>query len=117
MQPVTYSLSKDEEPSSFLSSTFRIGIRNNLHILANNTLQRPAPLAAASLGTESESARCFQHNFLDLMLSKEEIARLKLFLEYELFKNTSPRIEYSEERWNPCIMCAAPAPLNQCLLP
>lgn len=106
MQPVSYTLSGDEDPNNFQLSTFEIGSRENLHILANDTMQRLAPLASSSPDAGIKSARCFQYNFLKLLFQQQQYTALDLFLRYELYKKTA--IKFKADAWNPCIVYAAP---------
>jgi hypothetical protein len=106
MQPVSYTLSGDEDPLIFQLSTFELGKRQNLHILANDTMQSLAPLASSSPDAGIKSARCFQHNFLKLLMQQQQYTELDLFLRYELYKSTA--IKFKADAWNPCIVYAIP---------
>ena len=106
MQPVSYELSGDEDPLIFQLSAFELGKRQNLHILANDTMQRLAPLASSSPDAGIKSARCFQHNILKIIYQQQDTTPLELFLAYQLYKKTA--IKFKADAWNPCIVYAIP---------
>jgi hypothetical protein len=107
MQPVSFGLSGDEDPALFQISSFGIGLRDNLHVLSNNTMQRLAPLSSSSPDDAGlKSARCFQHNFMNLLLQPKQYAALDFFLRYQFYKSTP--IKFQADSWNPCIVYAVP---------
>jgi hypothetical protein len=105
MQPVSFGLSADQDPALFQISSFGIGVRDNLHILSNETMQRLAPLARSTLDDAGmKSARCFQHNFMKLLLQPTQYVALEGFLQYEFYKNTAEKIKFQADSWDPCIV-------------
>lgn len=105
LQPVAYEFSSDESPEDFQFQTFKIGARNNLHIMANDTMQRPAPFPSLS-DSKNTSPYCFRYNWLEGLTPKLQYRALQAFLSTQLYQ-LMPDVKFSLNAWNPCIVCVA----------
>ncbi len=105
LQPVAYEFSGDENPEDFEFKTFKIGLRRNLHILANDTMQRPAP-SSRSFDSRNVLPYCFRYNWLQGLFPKQQYGALQSFLSSELYQ-FMPEVKFSFNSWNPCIVYVA----------
>ena len=109
LQPVAYEFSGDESPKEFEFKTFKIGLRNNLHVLANDTMRRPSPFPR-SFDAKNTEPYCFQYNWLEIALPKVQYGALKIFLSSQFYNYDMTEVKFSMNSWNPCIVCVG----NKC---
>jgi hypothetical protein len=103
LQPIAYEFSGDENPKDFDIKTFKIGSRNNLHILANETMQRPAPLSSLFDSTKTVAPYCFRYNWLQELFPRQQYVALQGFLSTQLYRQMTD-VQFSFNSWNPCLV-------------